>query len=82
MEALASGVPIVGYSHGGAREAAFHLLPEGAVEPLADGRFREVILAFLRKPPAVPDIPASFGLEAMTASILGVYKELGLTALN
>ncbi len=78
MEALACGVPIIGYQHGGAAEAALKLFPEGAVTPNADHEVCDRILAFLRKPPDIPPVPSDFGVDTMTAAVLDLYRELGV----
>jgi len=77
VEALALGVPTIGYDHGGVGESLRAIYPAGLV-PLGDidavvGRTRE----FLRNPPPVPpDQP--FTLQRMTDSTLAVYEELVL----
>ena len=75
VEALAVGVPVVGWDHGGVGEVLMALQPEGRVA-LGDsaalaGRAR----AFLLHPPALPPrIP--YTLAAMQDATLDVYDEL------
>jgi len=75
LEALAVGVPVLGWSHGGVGEILARLLPEGAVA-LGD---HAALLAragvLIARPPAPPaTIP--WTLAAMLDATLAVYEEL------
>jgi len=75
VEALALGVPTIGYDHGGVGESLRAIYPGGLV-PLGDldalaARTREFLRA---APPVPPDQP--FTLQRMTDATLTVYQEL------
>ncbi|MEL7044849.1 MAG: glycosyltransferase [Pseudomonadota bacterium] len=78
MEALACGVPVIGYDHGGATESAFSVFPQGAVRPRDDAAVAQRIRSFLHSPPTVPAIPRSFDSDNMLRSVMDVYRELGV----
>jgi glycosyltransferase involved in cell wall biosynthesis len=75
VEALALGVPTIGYDHGGVGESLRAIYPAGLV-PL--GNMDALVaktLAFLNTPPPVPpDQP--FTLQRMTDATLALYQEL------
>lgn len=75
VEALAIGVPVVGWDHGGVGEVLAALQPEGRVAPGDRAALAERARAFLRHPPAPPRrIP--YTLSAMQQATLDVYDEL------
>ncbi|MBI5041457.1 MAG: glycosyltransferase family 4 protein [Gammaproteobacteria bacterium] len=75
LEALALGVPVVGYDHGGVGEILATIFPEGRV-PVGD---RDELIArvenFLSKTPAVPG-GHPFTLQRMLDSTLELYQSL------
>lgn len=75
LEALAMGIPVAGYSHGGVGEQLDVLYPEGkldACEPLAAV---DTIRRLLHSPPPVSQ-PNPFTLNRMLDGTIGVYREL------
>ena len=75
IEALAVGVPVLGWRHGGVGELLDDLQPAGAV-PLGDmAALRQAALALLAHPPHAPGrIP--YTLQGMQNATLDVYAEL------
>ncbi len=74
VEALAIGVPVIGWNHGGVGEVLAALLPEGRVAPGDRAALAERARAFLQHPPALPQrIP--YTLSAMQQATLDVYDE-------
>ena len=76
LEALALGVPVVAYDHGGASEILGAMLPAGLVGLKDLPRLIEVSSAFLRQAPAIGKLPEKFMLETMLSGTLGVYCNL------
>ncbi|MBW8823232.1 MAG: glycosyltransferase family 4 protein [Xanthomonadales bacterium] len=75
VEALAIGVPVIGWDHGGVGEVLSALQPEGRVAPGDRTALAERARAFLRQAPALPQrIP--YTLSAMQQATLDVYDEL------
>lgn len=75
VEALAVGVPVVGWDHGGVGEVLAALQPEGRVIPGDRAALAACARAFLHHPPALPQrIP--YTLSAMQQATLDVYDEL------
>lgn len=75
VEALAIGVPVIGWDHGGVGEVLAALQPEGRVVPGDRVALAERARAFLQHPPAPPQrIP--YTLSAMQQATLDVYDEL------
>ena len=73
LEALAIGVPVVGYDHGGVGEVLGELLPDGRV-PLGDTvTAGDRMAAFVRERPEVKPNDR-FTLRAMLDSVLEVYE--------
>ena len=75
VEALALGVPTIGYAHGGVGESLRAIYPAGLV-PLGDMEaLAAKTLEFIRAaPPVPPEQP--FTLQRMTDATLAVYEEL------
>ncbi len=76
LEALALGVPVVAYDHGGASEILGAMLPAGLVGLKDLPRLIEVSATFLRQAPAIGDLPEKFMLETMLSGTLDVYGKL------
>ena len=76
LEALALGVPVVAYDHGGASEILGAMLPAGLVGLKDLPRLIEVSSAFLRQAPAIGKLPEKFMLATMLSGTLGVYCNL------
>lgn len=77
-EALALGVPVLGWAHGGAGEILHTMYPEGAIE--LDNRTAlfsrsHQLLGQDTRPP-VADLPAAFTHHNMCRATIGVYHEL------
>ena len=80
LEALALGVPVVGYDHGGVGEILAEILPEGRV-PVGDlDELTTRVEGFLTKTPAVPG-GHPFTLQRMLDSTLNLYSELAIGRL-
>lgn len=78
VEALAIGVPVVGWDHGGVGEVLAALQPEGRVAPGDRAALAGRSRAFLGHPPALPQrIP--YTLSAMQQATLDVYDEFPRT---
>jgi len=76
LEALALGVPVAAYDHGGAGEILRAMLASGLVGLNDLSRLIEVSTRFLRQPPAIGEVPGKFLLEAMLSGTLDVYRNL------
>jgi glycosyltransferase involved in cell wall biosynthesis len=76
LEALALGVPVVAYDHGGASEILGAMLPAGLVGLKDLPRLVAVSAGFLRQAPVVGDLPEMFMLESMLSGTLDVYFRL------
>ena len=75
LEALALGVPVVGYDHGGVGEILAEVFPEGRV-PVGDlDELTARVVDFLAKPPAVPG-GHPYTLQRMLDSTIGLYSAL------
>jgi glycosyltransferase involved in cell wall biosynthesis len=75
LEALALGIPVIAYDHGGASEVLNRIFSQGLVPALdIDAAVRRAI-EFLRSPPQVPD-NNPFTLSSMLDSTLNVYQDL------
>lgn len=75
LEALAMGVPVAGYAHGGVEEQLDALFPAGKLKPNAPEEAALVIRQLLAEPPPVAQ-PNPFTLQAMLDGTLDVYREL------
>lgn len=75
LEALALGVPVVGYDHGGVGEILSELFPEGRV-PVGDmDLLTERVSEFLAKAPPVAS-GHDYSLQKMLDSTLALYSSL------
>ena len=75
LEALALGVPVIAYDHGGAAEVLGAIFPEGRARPLDTDHTAALIQSFHNTPPRVKD-QNPFTLEAMLDKTLAVYDSL------
>mgnify|MGYP001367898791 CR=1 FL=1 len=76
LEALALGVPVVAYDHGGASEILGAMLPAGLVGLKDLPQLIEVSAGFLRQAPVIGDLPEKFMLETMLSGTLDIYCKL------
>ncbi|BCX49772.1 glycosyl transferase family 4 [Haloferula helveola] len=75
LEALAMGIPVAGYAHGGVGEQLDTLYPQGRIPPLDVEAAGDVIAKLLETPGDVmPENP--FTLGRMLDGTLDVYREL------
>ncbi len=75
LEALAMGIPVVGYDHGGVGEQLATLFPEGHVPPLDTGAAARTIERLLDQPVEVRR-ENPFTLQRMLEGTVAVYQEL------
>lgn len=75
LEALALGVPVIAYDHGGAGEVLRAMFPEGLTAPGDIDGTIDLVRRFYRDPPLVAQ-QTPFPLERMLADTIGVYEEL------
>lgn len=75
LEALALGVPVIAYDHGGAAEVLGAMFPEGRARPLDADHAVALIKSFHNARPRVKD-QNPFTLEAMLDKTLAVYDSL------
>ena len=75
LEALALGVPVIAYDHGGASEVLNALFPEGLVEPGNTNAVVEKAVQFYQSKPE-PDNHNPFTLEQMLTKTLCLYEEV------
>lgn len=75
MEALALGVPVVGYDHGGTAEILRTVFPAGLVATGDTGAAAARLLEFSRQRPAVP-IDYPFTLSRMLDATFHVYEDV------
>lgn len=81
LEALALGVPVVGYDHGGVGEILAEIFPEGRV-PVGDlDELTARVDLFLHKTPSVPN-GNPFTLQRMLDTTLDVYAALVKRAIR
>jgi len=76
LEALAMGVPVIGYDHGGVGEILAAMLPSGRVRVDDRAGLHECCLRFLRQRPGIIDLPPRFTLAAMLSATISVYGDL------
>ena len=75
LEALALGVPVIAYDHGGAAEVLGAVFPEGRARPLDTDHVSALIQSFHNTRPRVKD-QNPFTLKAMLDKTLAVYDSL------
>jgi len=75
LEALALGIPVIAYDHGGATEVLRAMFPEGLIAPGDTTAAIGLIRRFYRDPPQVAK-HNPFPLDRMIQDTLGVYQEL------
>lgn len=75
LEALALGVPVIGYDHGGVGEILAAIFPEGRVAADRPDELTTRVINFLNKPPTVP-AGHPFTLERMLDATIDVYTTL------
>jgi glycosyltransferase involved in cell wall biosynthesis len=74
LEALALGVPVIAYDHGGASEILTEMFPQGLVEALNQDAIVRKIIEFQDHPPQVTkDTP--FTLSRMLDATINLYKK-------
>ena len=74
-EALAMGVPVVGWNHGGVGELLAQLQPPGAVPPFDAAALLATAQAMLASPPT-PPVRIPYTLAATQHATLELYAEL------
>ncbi|TFG87924.1 MAG: glycosyltransferase [Hyphomicrobiales bacterium] len=74
-EALSTGVPVLGYDHGGVGEVLQGAFPQGCVPAGDEEALFAKVLAFRDNSPR-PVTPVPFTLEAMLSMTLALYDEL------
>lgn len=72
-EALALGVPVIAWNHGGIKEILEKMFPAGAVEPDSQSALLEKTRAFLHHPPMVQQSGA-FPLLASMDKTMALYR--------
>ncbi|MBB5350637.1 glycosyltransferase involved in cell wall biosynthesis [Haloferula luteola] len=75
LEALAMGIPVAGYDHGGVGEQLNVIYPQGKLLPNAPEAAIPIIRQLLADAPSVRR-PNPFTLQAMLMGTLEVYREL------
>jgi glycosyltransferase involved in cell wall biosynthesis len=75
LEALAMGIPVAGYAHGGVAEQLDCLYPEGRITPLDPIDASAVLRRLIDEPPPVRK-PNPFTLTRMLEDTVNVYGEL------
>ena len=82
LEALALGVPMVGWDHGGVGEILGRMLPAGRV-PLGDeAALLERTRAMLQAAPVIAPLPDDFTLAHMCAATLDLYRRITAPAAS
>jgi len=72
-EALALGVPVIAWNHGGVREVLAEMFPAGAVKPDSQSALLDKARAFLLNPPRVQQSEA-FSLRASMEQTMAIYQ--------
>ncbi|MBK1827496.1 glycosyltransferase family 4 protein [Haloferula rosea] len=75
LEALAMGIPVAGYAHGGVAEQLDALFPEGRLPALDPVAATPIIKRLMEHTPAVRK-PNPFTLDKMLEDTVAVYREL------
>ena len=74
-EALALGVPVAGYAHGGVGEQLARHFPAGLVPPGDTGAMAERLLGWSATPPSMQEVQV-YALQDMLDSTLALYRGL------
>jgi len=72
-EALALGVPVIAWDHGGVKEILAAMFPAGAVRPDSQSALLETTRTFLNQPPLVAQSEA-FALHTSMEQTLAIYQ--------
>lgn len=75
MEALAMGVPVIGYAHGGVGEQLAQVFPEGQVKPKNYKAAARLVQQWFQQSPTVEKTEA-FRLQTMLENTLQVYQNV------
>lgn len=75
LEALAIGVPVVGYDHGGVGEILGNIYPQGKVPPGDISALTDKVLLLMRSHEKVPE-QHTYLLSRMLDSTLSLYQDL------
>lgn len=75
MEALAMGVPVIAYAHGGVGEQLAKVFPEGQIKPKNYKAAARLVQEWLVQPPKVAQTQA-FRLQTMLDNTLQVYVDV------
>lgn len=75
LEAIALGVPVIGYDHGGVGELLMRLYPQGRV-PVGDLEVLAARVRSLLRQPVRPEPPCGYTLDEMLGRTLALYREL------
>jgi len=75
LEALAMGIQVAGYAHGGVAEQLEKLFPQGLMKPL-DAQAAVPVIKELLNNPAEVQKPNPFTLERMLEDTVRIYEEL------
>lgn len=76
LEALALGVPAIGWAHGGVAEVLAELFPAGLVTPFDETELLRRVLHVLRSGERPAPRGERYRLEHMCATTLDIYREL------
>ena len=75
LEALAIGIPVAGYDHGGVHEQLEAMLPEGRIPNGDTHAMSQLLIQWQNNPPA-PTKDYPFTLDNMLSKTLSVYEHL------
>ncbi len=81
LEAMALGVPVVAYDHGGASEVLERMFPQGLVKALDKDAASLKVKQFEQSPPQVAEV-MPFPLSGMLDATLKLYHELAIQKLS
>ncbi len=74
-EALALGVPVAGYAHGGVGEQLKSRFPQGCIEPHDQGAMAERLASWFETPPSMQGVKP-YALNEMLEKTLALYQSL------